>query len=187
MQNSVNWKKLSSKYILKNKYLGVLKRKYLLPNNKVIDDFYQIVSPDYVIGIVLYKNKILIQQHFGRGINELLWEFPGGTTIENKENVFTAIKREVYEETGLVVETLNKNPYKLYPQPNTMLAKAYIVILRKINGYLIRNEKTEFVKNRWISINTLKKRIGTKGYNSMNLVCSWYVVNSFLEKNSTNS
>ncbi len=54
-----------------------------------------------VRALIYFKNKLLILKRSEiDGDNSGLWDLPGGA-IENNEDVFTAIKREVLEETGI--------------------------------------------------------------------------------------
>ena len=49
-------------------------------------------------GVVFKEDKVLLIRSDRRG-----WEFPGGI-VENGEAVLDALKREIYEESGIIVE-----------------------------------------------------------------------------------
>ncbi|MCM8820232.1 MAG: NUDIX domain-containing protein [Candidatus Omnitrophica bacterium] len=56
--------------------------------------------------LISYKGKILLSQRKRNDHFALLWEFPGGG-IEKNEKPNQAIKREIQEELGLIVEPQN--------------------------------------------------------------------------------
>lgn len=58
------------------------------------------IKPTHVLMLAKYQGKWLLTDHPKRGI-----EFPGGK-MENGETLENAAKREVYEETGAVIEEL---------------------------------------------------------------------------------
>jgi len=76
---------------------------YDLNGNKVTLSFDKNpfnINPKHVFVITRYKNSWLLTNHKKRGL-----EFPGGK-VENNESLEMAAKREVFEETGGVIEDL---------------------------------------------------------------------------------
>jgi 8-oxo-dGTP diphosphatase len=61
---------------------------------------------EVVCGIVYKDDKILITRRKKGKSLEGFWEFPGGK-IESNEERETALKRELFEELGLVIEIKN--------------------------------------------------------------------------------
>ncbi len=66
--------------------------------------FYKI----HGVRLLIYNNdRLLILKRAGSDKNDSnLWDIPGGK-IENDENIFDAIKREVLEETGIKLSSPN--------------------------------------------------------------------------------
>lgn len=57
------------------------------------------------VGIIINtEKKVLITQRHAHVSQGGLWEFPGGK-VENGENVFQALGRELHEEIGIEVKT----------------------------------------------------------------------------------
>ncbi|RUR85140.1 hypothetical protein PCC6912_12560 [Chlorogloeopsis fritschii PCC 6912] len=64
------------------------------------------LPPHKIIGVAVIwndKRQILIDRRPPTGVMGGLWEFPGGK-IEPGETIFDCIKREIYEELGIVIE-----------------------------------------------------------------------------------
>jgi len=61
-----------------------------------------------VAGIIELKGRILLcQRHRDSGRFPLKWEFPGGK-VESGESPENAIRRELYEELGIIVGQIQK-------------------------------------------------------------------------------
>ena len=83
-------------------------------------------APDWVTVIVEKDGEFLtvIQKRFGVGINTV--EFPSGT-VEKNENVYRAASRELWEETGIMVDPSNlKLINTCSPNPAFMMNTKYI-------------------------------------------------------------
>ena len=108
------------------------------------------------------KKVLLLQRNDGNNV----WEIPGGKR-ENNEDIVDALKREVQEETGLII-----NEYKLvYVSPifeNHPVLKPFLNI-----GYLcfvdnsdviISNEHIDY---KWVSIEELANYLDNDIYNDL--------------------
>ena len=67
--------------------------------------YYRVKKPNnFVIIVALKKNKAVLVRQYRNTIKNYTWEFPMGT-IERKEKLEMAAKREFLEETGLEAES----------------------------------------------------------------------------------
>lgn len=93
-----------------------------------------LIGPRATIYNTKIKKVLLLQRNDGNNV----WEIPGGKT-ENNEDIVDALKREVKEETGLII-----NEYKLvYVSPifeNHPFLKPFLNI-----GYLCFVENSDVV------------------------------------------
>lgn len=108
-------------------------------------------------------NKVLLLQ---RNDGNNVWEIPGGKR-ENNEDIVDALKREVQEETGLII-----NEYKLvYVSPifeNHPVLKPFLNI-----GYLCLVDNSdvvisdEHIEYKWVSVEELANYLDNDIYNDL--------------------
>ena len=108
-------------------------------------------------------NKVLLLQ---RNDGNNVWEIPGGKR-ENNEDIVNALKREVQEETGLII-----NEYKIvYVSPifeNHPVLKPFLNI-----GYLCLVDNSdvvisdEHIDYKWVSVEELANYLDNDIYNDL--------------------
>ena len=103
-----------------------------------------------VIGIVIKDKKVLIVKRKEKE-GDLLWQFLGGK-VENNESKEKAVIREVFEETGIKVEALNKLGEIVYPVTKKNIS---YFICKYLKGDLYIS-KSELADALWVN----KKELG---------------------------
>lgn len=94
------WKLLDSEYLVDAPWLKVAKEKCELPNGKVIDDFYTLWQPDWVMILARTKDcKWVMTKQYRHGTQAIELEFPAGM-IDQGETPEEAAIRELQEECG---------------------------------------------------------------------------------------
>ena len=106
-------------------------------------------------GILLnQKNQTLILSRKHKDFLKSYYEFPGGK-VENSENFYSALIRELYEELAIHVNEINLKPFHLtqhrYSKFNLIM---HSFIIRKWYGNISISENVKF---RWINIKKLPK------------------------------
>ena len=106
-------------------------------------------------GILLnQKNQTLILSRKHKDFLKSYYEFPGGK-VENSENFYSALIRELYEELAIHVNENNLKPFHLtqhrYSKFNLIM---HSFIIRKWYGNISISENVKF---RWINIKKLPK------------------------------
>lgn len=88
--------------------------------------------------IINGKNQLLLQKRRDNGF----WGYPGGA-VELGESVEEAAKREVFEETGLIVNDLKlfgvfsgKDKHYVYPNGDEVYITEVVFISHDFSGYL---------------------------------------------------
>lgn len=102
---SDNWKTLSSKIILKNKYMQIREDEVLRPDGKQTTYYYRDKEPFSII-IPVEGDEVYLVQQFRYAVKSLSWEFPMGY-VEGKNPYDTAVI-ELKEETGLKAKNLTE-------------------------------------------------------------------------------
>lgn len=98
------WKLLSTEYLVNAPWLKVAKEKCELPNGKVIDDFYTLWQPDWVLILARTKEgKWVTTQQYRHGTGKIALEFPAGI-INKGETPEQAALRELQEECGYCMD-----------------------------------------------------------------------------------
>ena len=85
-------------------WLKVAKETCELPNGKVIDDFYTLWQPDWVLILARTKEgKWVMTEQYRHGTGKIALEFPAGI-IDKGETPKEAAIRELQEECGYVLD-----------------------------------------------------------------------------------
>ena len=74
-----------------------------------------------VLGVVLHNDKILLVQKIDGSNQKPQWQLPGGT-VESNESDERAIKREVFEETGITCTPTEKLGERTHPNTKQLIS-----------------------------------------------------------------
>ena len=99
------WKQLSSQALLdRPPWLKVHEDTISLPGGRVIDDYYRVETPDYVIMAVCNAEGLfLLERMYKHGVGSIILTSPSGG-IDAGEEPLHAAQRELIEETGYMAE-----------------------------------------------------------------------------------
>jgi 8-oxo-dGTP pyrophosphatase MutT (NUDIX family) len=98
------WKLLDTEYLVDAPWLKVAKEKCELPNGKIIDDFYTLWQPDWVLILArTTEGKWVMTEQYRHGTGKITLEFPAGI-IDKGETPEQAALRELQEECGYGIE-----------------------------------------------------------------------------------
>lgn len=98
------WKLLKTEYLVDAPWLKVAKETCELPNGKVIDDFYTLWQPDWVLILArTAEGKWVMTEQYRHGTGKITLEFPAGI-IDKGETPEQAALRELQEECGYRID-----------------------------------------------------------------------------------
>jgi len=136
----LDWKKLSSKYIVQENWATLRVDSCRMPDGTLIPDYYVLEYPDWVNAIAITEgNQIILVRQYRHAAGEVILELPGGC-IEKGESPEEAIKRELQEETGYQfteIEFLSS----LYANPATANNKTHCYIA--LGGRLVGKQQLD--------------------------------------------
>jgi len=86
-------------------FIEISRQSVELPDGRRIDDFYQIVMPDYVsVFAETEDGRLLLLRQYRHGARRVCLNFPGGR-VNSGEAPLAAAERELLEETGYAAAT----------------------------------------------------------------------------------
>jgi 8-oxo-dGTP pyrophosphatase MutT (NUDIX family) len=103
------WKLLEETDVSPSKWFPILKRKFELPNGKIVDDFFISTLEDVVMVLpVTSQKKIVFVKQFKPAIDKIIIELPSGVQQDGKTLEESALA-ELEEETGIKTTQNNLN------------------------------------------------------------------------------
>jgi ADP-ribose pyrophosphatase len=122
------WKKLSTRYLVKEKWATLRVDTVKLQNGPVKDDYYVLEYPEWVNAVAVTEdNKVVMVRQYRHAADIISLEIPGGV-VDPGELPEVAIKRELLEETGYSFKT-QELIGTVYPNPATSTNKTYTYLL----------------------------------------------------------
>ena len=125
----LKWEKLSSRYLVKEKWATLRVDTCKLQNGTIKDDYYVLEYPNWVNAIALTAdNKMILVRQYRHAADIVSLELPGGV-MDGDEAPEYAIRRELLEETGYSFDSAELIA-TLYPNPATANNVTYTYLLK---------------------------------------------------------
>src|SRR2546428_4113010 len=118
MQKNLQWKKLSSNYIIKDSWATLRADTCQTPQGKIVTPYYVLEYSNWANTVAITEeNKVLIVHQYRHGAGKVMLEIPGGV-IDEGEQAMETIRRELLEETGYEFNNIEQTAV-IYPNPST--------------------------------------------------------------------
>ena len=125
----LKWQKLSSTYLLREKWVTLRVDTCKLPDGIVKDDYYVLEYEDWANAVALTEDhKLILVRQYRHAGDIISLEVPGGV-IEAGENPETGVRRELLEETGYTFNSCELIT-TLYPNPATATNRTFTYLLK---------------------------------------------------------
>jgi 8-oxo-dGTP pyrophosphatase MutT (NUDIX family) len=127
------WKILESTYLRKKIRLD----KCELPNGKILEPIV-FEFQTWVAVLALTKNQeVLLIKQYRHGIQDVIWEFPGGV-VDEGESPLEGVRRELLEETGYTTDKIIEVG-KFFPDPSLQSNKMYAFLALDVEKVAIQH------------------------------------------------
>ena len=100
-----SWRVLDRKSLLSaSPWMEVFQERVQLPSDKIIDDFYRVVLPEFAVAVPQTTDgRFVLVRGYKHGLGRVTLSPPAGLLNQGEEPLVAA-KRELLEETGYVAE-----------------------------------------------------------------------------------
>ena len=165
---------MNSEYLVDAPWLKVAKETCELPNGKVIDDFYTLWQPDWVLILArTTEGKWVMTEQYRHGTGKIALEFPAGI-IDKGETPEQAAIRELQEECGYRLderrETRDERGFVylgVFPvNPDRHRGKFHVVFIDGVvKGGDTHFDSTEDIESLLLSDEELQKKMADGSFN----------------------
>ncbi len=179
---TVAWKHISSKTLLKHSRLNVVEDVIELPSGSHVPYLKFTDVGDAVTLICLKNESVLVQREYCYPIDEILLQFPGGK-IEKGESPERAARRELHEESSYTVETLEVLGwyYRDYRRSNSRI---FVVLAKDLSSTSqIQGDEEESIESSWVSVKKLESMIKNNGVRNYSMLAGWAMLKAEFDEN----
>ena len=170
------WKLLDSEYLVNAPWLKVAKEKCELPNGKIIDDFYTLWQPDWVLILArTSEGKWVMTEQYRHGSGKIALEFPAGI-IDKGETPEQAAIRELQEECGYMLDERGAVYLGSYPvNPDRHRGVFHVVFIDGVvKGGTTHFDSTEEIESFEMDDTELQKKIADGTFNHPLQIAGYY-------------
>jgi len=170
----IEWRKIKENIGFKNRYLTLFNDLVERPDQEQVS-FLKIKTTDYATVFCKTKeNKIVLVKQYRYAFNDFSWESPGGI-LEEGESAEDSAKREVLEETGYRVTSIQQ-VLKCHPNAySTAWAYTFLATVEKFGEQKL--DDNEFILVKEFDIQELPDLIKEgKILHNPSLTC-WFMAN----------
>lgn len=103
----MEWNILKSAYLFKDLWFTVRKDRCMRKDGRIIDPYYVYEFPEWVTAVALTADgRFIFERQYRHAAGITMMEIPGGCVDDTDQDLESAIRRELREETGYVFDTV---------------------------------------------------------------------------------
>lgn len=169
------WKLLDTEYLVNAPWLKVAKETCELPNGKIIDDFYTLWQPAWVLILArTTEGNWVMTEQYRHGSGTIAFEFPAGI-INKGETPEQAAVRELQEETGFGSDGKISYLGAFPVNPDRHRGVFHVVFIDGVKKTGATHfDSTEEIETREISDEDLQKKIADGSLNHPLQIAGYY-------------
>lgn len=179
--NLKKWRQQASRVLLRHPRLTIAEDTVELPNGKTIQYVhYPYHGHGGVIVVCRRGDNILVQQEYSYPVDEVLYQFPGGK-IEAGEDMCTAARRELAEESGIAMTGVRACGW-LYADNRRTSAKLHVVYGEYAGtNHQHQPDDTEQIISEWLPIDQMAQMIAAGKITNYAMLAAWALLASTLQ------
>jgi ADP-ribose diphosphatase len=154
------WKILTTRYLVKDRWLTLRADKCENAEGLIIDPFYILEKNDWVHVVGFdSEDRILIVRQYRHGARKICAEIPCGVIDDEDTSPLEAIKRELLEETGCVADEIEPLG-SVYANPARMTNRVHSFMAQRVRQVAEQQlDEMEDIEFEFVDIKTLMELI----------------------------
>lgn len=171
-KKAVLWKTLSTNVLFDHEGLRIDEDTVELPNNRksTYVRFAKGQTPSVIIIAIDAANKVLMQKEYSHPPGKVMWQLPGGS-MKSGEDIITAARRELAEESGYGAETcVVLGSYYTYNRRSDQ--KQHVVLCTDLYKDTQAADEDEFIETYWLSKKTVAAMIASNKLENINALAA---------------
>lgn len=173
----MNWKTLSSDYLIRFPYFTVRKDKCETPEGTIVDPYYVVeLAPTVCALAISEEGEAIMIEQYRQPVEMTMLEIPGGF-VDKDEEAEKAIARELLEETGY---EFSKIEFLVESAANPALLSNFTKLYLATGGKKVREQSldhNEEIKVSLIPLDELKQMLFEgKIVQALHITCIFYAL-----------
>lgn len=172
MNNLEKWKFISRTTLLDHPRLQIVEDTVQLPNGVMTQYLRHLPAAHHSVAVIAVNEElqILLQQEYSYPPDEILWQLPGGSIV-NQEAPEEAALRELSEESGYTADYAQILGF-FYTNNRRSDEKQFVVVCKNLRPQKLDADPEEFIRSRWYSVTDVLKMIQNGTIHNMNLLAA---------------
>lgn len=166
------WTTKQRKVIFEHPRITLLEDVVSLPDGTTMTYLRTVPSTADSVAVIAIneKGELLIQREYSYPPDEIMWQLPGGG-MESGEDIVTAAKRELSEESGYSAQ--HCRIIGAYHTANRLSnQKQHVVVCTGLMERKAQADQGEFIENYWLSKAAIDRKIAKGEVTNMNMLAA---------------